>query len=146
MWHQSRDLCMGEKAVVLEESQISAAGLKRRKKKTQFIRSVILKNYLNELAGHWDINRMHRITGHIYLKNKVLSLTLVQNNAAVDLNLVSFECSFCFLSWPVSSLKMSALLIVCFFCFVLTADSVCRCDEDEVCIGTLCSSQTFVVE
>lgn len=79
---------MGEKAVVLEESQISAAGLKRRKKKNQFIRSVILKNYLNELAGHWDINRMHRITGHIYLKNKVLSLTLVQNNAAVDLNLV----------------------------------------------------------
>lgn len=56
---------MGEKAVVLEESQISAAGLKRRKKKNQFIRSVILKNYLNELAGHWDINRMHRITGHI---------------------------------------------------------------------------------
>lgn len=120
--------------------------LEKKKKKNQFIRSVILKNYLNELAGHWDINRMHRITGHIYLKNKVLSLTLVQNNAAVDLNLVSFECSFCFLSWPVSSLKMSALLIVCFFCFVLTADSVCRCDEDEVCIGTLCSSQTFVVE
>lgn len=119
--------------------------LEKKKKKKQFIRSVILKNYLNELAGHWDINRMHRITGHIYLKNKVLSLTLVQNNAAVDLNLVSFECSFCFLSWPVSSLKMSALLIVCFF-FVLTADSVCRCDEDEVCIGTLCSSQTFVVE
>lgn len=66
---------MGENAVVLEESQISAAGLKKKK----FIRSVILKNYLNELAGHWDINRMHRITGHIYLKNKVLSLTLVQN-------------------------------------------------------------------
>lgn len=75
---------MGEKAVVLEESQISAAGLKRKKK------TVILENYLNELAGHWDINRMHRITGHIYLKNKVLSLTLVQNNAAVDLNLGFF--------------------------------------------------------
>lgn len=140
---------MGEKAVVLEESQISAAGLKKTPKKT-----VTLENYMNELAGHWDINRMHRITGHIYLKNKVLSLTLVQNNAAVDLNLVSFECSFCFLSWPVSSLKMSALLIGFFFggvffgfvCFVLTADSVCGCDEDEVCIGTLCSSQTFVVQ
>lgn len=101
---------MGEKAVVLEESQISAAGLKKTPKKT-----VTLENYLNELAGHWDINRMHRITSHIYLKNKVLSLTLVQNNAAVDLNLVSFECSFCFLSWPVSSLKMSALLIGFFF-------------------------------
>lgn len=60
---------MGENAVVLEESQISAAGLKKKKK--QFIRSVILKNYLNELAGHWDINRMHRITSHIYLKNSL---------------------------------------------------------------------------
>lgn len=60
---------MGENAVVLEESQISAAGLKKKNK--QFIRSVILKNYLNELAGHWDINRMHRITGHIYLKNSL---------------------------------------------------------------------------
>lgn len=59
---------MGENAVVLEESQISAAGLKKKKK---FIQSVILKNYLNELAGHWDINRMHRITGHIYLKNSL---------------------------------------------------------------------------
>lgn len=59
---------MGENAVVLEESQISAAGLKKKK----FIRSVILKNYLNELAGHWDINRMHRITGHIYLKKQSL--------------------------------------------------------------------------
>lgn len=69
---------MGEKAVVLEESQISAASLKKTKHK-QFIRAIILKNYLNELAGHWDINRMHRITGHICLTNKVLSLNFVQN-------------------------------------------------------------------
>lgn len=63
---------MGEKAVVLEESQISAASLKKKKKQKQFIRSIILKNYLNELAGHWDINRMHRITSHICLKKQSL--------------------------------------------------------------------------